>query len=76
MKDYTFAQKAEFIEKMHSQLTEINWDLDQLAAKIEKSGDATKAEANPGLQALRDETTQLMESFQLARQWWSEKIAS
>src|SRR6187399_2662445 len=53
MKDYTFAQKAEFTAKMQTQLTEINKDLDQLAAKIEKSSDAAKAEAQPKLQALR-----------------------
>ena len=35
MKDYTFAQKAEFVEKMQGQLAELNRDLDQLAAKIE-----------------------------------------
>jgi len=59
MKDYTFAQKAEFVEKMQSQLTELNRDLDQLAAKIEKSSDAVKAEAKPKLQALREQTAQL-----------------
>ena len=45
MKDYTFAQKAEFVEKMQGHLAEINQDLDQLAAKVEKSSDAIKAEA-------------------------------
>ena len=59
MKDYTFAQKAEFVEKMQGQLAELNRDLDQLAAKIEKSSDAVKAEAKPKLQALRDQTVQL-----------------
>ena|ERR1043166_3762885 len=59
LKDYTFAQKAEFTEKMQSQLAAINKDLDQLAAKIEKSSDAVKAEAQPKLQALRDQTAQL-----------------
>ena len=59
MKDYTFAQKAEFVEKMQGQLTELNRDLDQLAAKIEKSSDAVKAEAKPKLQALREQTAQL-----------------
>ena len=59
MKDYTFAQKAEFTEMMQSQLAAINQDLDQLAAKIETSSDAAKAEAKPKLQALRDETAQL-----------------
>ena len=59
MKDYTFAQKAEFTQKMESQLAEINKDLDQLAAKIEKSSDAAKAEAKPKLEALRDQTAKL-----------------
>ena len=59
MKDYAYAQKAEFVGKMQSQLDEINRDLDQLAAKIEKSSDAAKAEAKPKLQALRDQTAKL-----------------
>ena len=59
MKDYSFAQKAEFTEKMQGQLTELNRDLDQLGARIEKSSDAIKAEANPKLQALRDHAAQL-----------------
>ncbi len=59
MKDYTFAQKAEFAEKMQGQLASINKDLDQLAAKIENSSDAVKAEAKPKLQALRDQAAQL-----------------
>ena len=59
MKDYTFAQKAEFVEKMQGQLTALNRDLDQLAAKIESSSDAIKAEAKPKLQGLRDQMVQL-----------------
>ena len=59
MKDYTFAQKAEFVEKMQAQLAALNQDLDQLAAKVEKSSDAVKAEAKPKLEALRDQTAQL-----------------
>lgn len=59
MKDFTFAQKAQFVEKMESQLAEINRDLDQLAAKIEKSSNAAKAEAKPKFQALRDQSAAL-----------------
>jgi hypothetical protein len=59
MKDYTFAQKSAFVETMQVQLAELNRDLDQLAAKIEKSSDAIKAEAKPKLQVLRDQTAQL-----------------
>jgi len=59
MKDYTFAQKAEFTEKMRIQLAEINRDMDQLSAKIDKSSDAVKAEAKPKLQSLRDQAAKL-----------------
>jgi len=59
VKDYTYAQKAEFTEKMQSQLAAINKDLDQLEAKIEKSSDAVKAEAKPKLHALREQAAKL-----------------
>ena len=59
MKDYTYAQKAEFVQQMQIQLTALNQDLDQLAAKVEKSSDAVKAEAKPKLDALRDQTAKL-----------------
>jgi PBP1b-binding outer membrane lipoprotein LpoB len=59
MKDYSYAQKAQFVEKMQGELAALNADLAQLAAKIEKSSDAAKAEAKPKLQALRDQTAQL-----------------
>jgi cytochrome c556 len=59
MKDYTYAQKTEFVEKMQGQLAALNQDLDRLAAKVESSSDTVKAEAKPKLQALRDQTAQL-----------------
>ena len=59
MKDYTYAQKAQFVEKMQGQLDTLNKDLDQLSAKIESSSDAVKAEAKPKLEALRDQAAQL-----------------
>ena len=64
MKDYTYAQRAEFTEKMQGQLAEINHDLDQLAAKIEKSSDAVQAEAKPKLQVLRDQTARLSKQLE------------
>jgi len=67
MKDYTYAQKAEFVEKMQIQLTGINRDLDQLTAKIEKSNDAAKAEAKPKLQALRSQASKLNVQLDEAR---------
>jgi len=59
MKDYTFAQKAEFVKTMQGQLDALNKDLDQLSAKVDSSSDAVKAEAKPKLQALRDQAAQL-----------------
>ena len=59
MKDYTFAQKDEFVKAMQGQLDALNKDLDQLSAKIDSSSDAVKAEAKPKLQALRDQAAQL-----------------
>jgi chromosome segregation ATPase len=59
MKDYTYAQKDEFVKAMQSQLTALNQDLDKLAAKIDNSSDAVKAEAKPKLQALREQAAKL-----------------
>ena len=59
MKDYTYAQKAEFVKQMQGQLTALDQDLDKLSAKIEKSSDAVRAEAKPKLQVLRDQASQL-----------------
>ena len=67
MKDYTYAQKAEFVEQMQGQLAALNRDLDQLSAKIEKSSDAVKAEAKPKLQALRDQVAQLNQQLDEAK---------
>ena len=67
MKDYTFAQKDEFVKQMQIQLDALNKDLDQLAAKIDSSSDAVKAEAKPKLQALRDQAAQLNKQLDEAR---------
>ena len=67
MKEYTFAQKAEFVKQMQIQLDNLNQDLDQLAAKIDSSSDAVKAEAKPKLQALRDQAAQLNKQLEDVR---------
>ena len=67
MKDYSYAQKTQFVEKMQGQLAEINKDLDQLSAKIEKSSDAAKTEANPKLQAMRDQMAKLNKQLDAAK---------
>jgi chromosome segregation ATPase len=67
MKEYTYAQRAEFVAKMQAQLDAINRDLDQLGARIDKASDAVKAEAKPKLQALRDEAAKLNTQLEQAR---------
>jgi phage host-nuclease inhibitor protein Gam len=59
VRDYTFAQKAEFVTAMQTQLADLNRNLDELSAKIEKSSEAVQADAKPKLAALRDQATQL-----------------
>jgi len=63
MKDYAFAQKAEFVATMEKQLAELNRDLDQLAEKIEKSSASAKAEASIKLQEVREKVARLNESL-------------
>ena len=52
---------------MQAQLAEINTDLDQLSAKIEKASDTAKAEAKPKLQALREQTSKLTKQLDTAK---------
>jgi chromosome segregation ATPase len=67
MKDYAFAQKAEFVAKMQGQLDALNRDIDKLSAKIENSSDAVKADAKPKLQALRDHAAQMNKQLDEAK---------
>ena len=67
MKDYAFAQKADFVAKMQGKVDALNKDLDALSAKIEKSSDAVKADAKPKLQALRDESARMTRQLNDAR---------
>ena len=67
MKNYTFAQKTEFVTKMQGQLDALNKDLDTLSAKIESSSDTVKAEAKPKLQALRDQSAELTKQLDNVR---------
>jgi DNA anti-recombination protein RmuC len=67
MKDYTYAEKTEFVQQMQGQLTALNRDLDQLSAKVEKSSDAVKADAKPKLQALREQAGKLNQQLDKAK---------
>jgi chromosome segregation ATPase len=67
MKDYSYAQKNDFVKTMQAQMTVLNEDLDKLAAKIESSSDTVKAEAKPKLQALRDQVGTLNQQLDKAK---------
>jgi predicted nucleic acid-binding Zn-ribbon protein len=67
MKDYAFAQRAEFVTTMQGQLDALNKDIDALSAKIESSSDAVKGDAKPKLQALRDEAAGLNKQLDEAK---------
>jgi cytochrome c556 len=67
MKEYAYAQKAQFVGEMQPRLAEINRALDQLSAKVEKSTDAVKAQAGPKLQELRDQMATLTKQLEEAR---------
>jgi outer membrane murein-binding lipoprotein Lpp len=81
MKDYTYAQKADFVAAMQRQVDALNKDIDTLSAKIENSSDAVKADAKPKLQALRDEAARLNKQLDEAKNstestWDSVKASS
>ena len=63
LKDYTYEQKTEFVASMQTQLAALNQSLDEVAAKIEKSSDAAKADATPKLAALREQATKLTQQL-------------
>jgi hypothetical protein len=67
MKEYTYAQRAAFVEKMRLQLAALDQDLDQLSAKVEKSDSASKAEASPKLKALRAQSAELNQQLDKAK---------
>ena len=59
MRDYTYVQKDEFLAKMRSQLADLNRELDELAAKVEKSSATVRADAQLRIDALRGQTARL-----------------
>jgi chromosome segregation ATPase len=54
MQDYTYAQKAEFIDKMKKELVGIQEELDRLSARVDTSIGAEKADAKTKLEAVRE----------------------
>jgi DNA anti-recombination protein RmuC len=59
VKNYSYAQKDEFVAKMQAQMTNINQEIQDLTVRIQNSSDKVRAEAQPRLDALRQQTSQL-----------------
>jgi hypothetical protein len=59
LSSYTYEKKEEFMSTMKAQLDKLNGDIEDLSAKIDKSSDASKADAKVKLQALRDRAAKL-----------------
>jgi hypothetical protein len=58
MRDYAYAEKAEFVVQMKKELVSIQDELDQLGAKVESAGGSAKADAKVKLAAVREKWAQ------------------
>lgn len=55
VKNYTYAQKEEFAQKIKTDMSKIKQQLDQLSTKVESSSIKAKQEAEAKMDALRDQ---------------------
>jgi predicted outer membrane protein len=81
IKEYAYAQRAEFVEKMQSESAAMNAELDLLAEKVESAKEPAKAEAQAKLKALREKADELNKHLDKAKDatastWDSIKSAS
>lgn len=58
MRNYAYAERAEFVVKMKKELVSIQDELDQLGAKVESAGGSAKADARVKLAAVREKWAQ------------------
>jgi hypothetical protein len=58
MRNYAYAEKAEFVDKTKKDLVSIQEELDRLGAKVDKASDAAKADAKVRLATVRENWTQ------------------
>ena len=63
LENLTTEQKTNYVQTMFSELTALDEELAKLAAKVDISTDALKAEATPMLRALREKITHLKQQL-------------
>ena len=75
MRDFTFAEKDEFVAKMRAELAELNRNLDELSAKVEKSSTAVKSDAQARIAGLREHTARLNKQLDEATDATADRVA-
>ncbi len=58
MRDYAYAEKAEFVDRMGKELVNIQEELDRLGTKVDKASGAAKADARVELRTARGKWAQ------------------
>ncbi len=66
MEDYAYARKSEFVAKMNKNLGVLQDDLNLLAAKVDDSGGAAKADAKAKLAVVREKWTKTKQQLDQA----------
>jgi exonuclease VII large subunit len=66
MKDYTFAQRAEFVAKTRIELDEFQVELDRLSREVDRSKAEAKADAKIRLDAVRENWARTKEKLDQA----------
>jgi Arc/MetJ family transcription regulator len=58
MREYAYAEKAEFVNKMKKELVDIQGELDRLGNKVDRASGAAKADGKVKLATVREKWTQ------------------
>jgi uncharacterized coiled-coil protein SlyX len=66
MQEYTYAQKAEFVDATQKELAEIQAELDRLTDRVDRSKGAAKADAKMRLDAVRENWARAKTQLDLA----------
>jgi Arc/MetJ family transcription regulator len=66
MREYAYAEKAEFVNKMKKELVDIQGELDRLGAKVDRASGAAKADAKVKLATVREKWTQTKQQLDRA----------
>jgi hypothetical protein len=58
MRDYAYAEKADFVDKMKKELVSIQEEMDRLGTKVDRASGAAKADAKVKLETVREKWVQ------------------